>query len=382
MSTFSGSVRALSSEGYGVVEHPDGRVFFVKGAWIGDRAEFRIERFEKRYGYARIERLLEPSADRVPPPCPHQGIGPGQCGGCPWMIGTYESQLRAKEQRVRHALARAKLTVDESRVQAIWGSEPYGYRNRAQFKTDGERIGFVSEGSREIAPIDDCLVLNPRMREILLEWRASLPIAAWRPSEGFDWVFVEADDAMSPGKLPVLNRRRPFRQGNSAQNERMLAWVREKVATLPVETPVVELFCGSGNFTQVLSERGFASILALEVADAAMAQLQARELPNVRTKVADLSRLPALLNIAKLAPKTRLLVLDPPRAGAKGVERLVAALPELERILYVSCDVATFTRDASALKSAGFELAEVQPLDLFPHTSHVEVLTEFRRSPA
>lgn len=373
-SRFEAEVRALSTDGTGVVNHPAGKVFFAPGVWPGDVAVFDIESEGPRYGYARPVEWKKKSLDRVEAPCPHQGAGAGKCGGCPWMIGSYESQLKHKEHRVRHALARAGFEAERI-VAPIWGSpSALGYRNRAQFKSDGARLGFVEEGTNSIAEIDDCLVLNEDVRARYRALRARLPNTEWRPTEGHKWIFLELDDAMAPGEEPVLNRRRPFRQGNTAQNERMRAWLAERVPKAAAADSALELFAGSGNLTGALHDAGFGRILAVEVASAAMAQLRAKGWPAVETFEADLSKVWALEKLAQRVPDARVLLLDPPRAGAAGVEKLASALKRLETILYVSCDTATFVRDVSALAKKGFRLEEVQPLDLFPQTSHVEVM--------
>src|SRR5687767_11166868 len=110
-SRFEGEARSLSSDGSAVVKHPDGRVFFVLGAWPGDRGTFEITEVEKRYGKAELVALTEPSPERREAPCPHQGYAAGRCGGCPWMIGTHEAQLKHKEHRVRYAFERSGLDV-------------------------------------------------------------------------------------------------------------------------------------------------------------------------------------------------------------------------------------------------------------------------------
>jgi 23S rRNA (uracil1939-C5)-methyltransferase len=377
--SFAGRVRALSSEGYGVVEDPAGRVFFVPGTWPGDEGVFQVRSLKKRYGYARLQELRQPSADRVQPPCPHQGMKAGACGGCAWMIGSYESQLAAKQGRVEHALKRAGFDT-AAVLHPIWGSpSEFGYRNRAQFKTDGERIGFVSEGSRKIAPVEDCLVLNEKNRATLASLRAKLPEPAWAPQPPHDWNFIDIDDAIGPEEV-VLNRRRPFRQGNTAQNERMRAWLGERLAPLARERHVLELFAGSGNFTEVASGLGFAKITAVEVQGPAIEALRTRGLPGVRPLGWDLYGGRAWAGLKAECPDAGVLVLDPPREGLLRRRALLEEFPSLTTALYVSCDLATWVRDICEFRKHGWELREVQPLDQFPHTPHVEILSRLERA--
>ncbi|MEO5668296.1 MAG: class I SAM-dependent RNA methyltransferase, partial [Bdellovibrionota bacterium] len=178
-SIFEGRVRSVSSEGLGVVEAPDKRVFFVPATWTGDVARFQVTQLKKRHGFARLVQMITPSTDRVQAPCPFHGFGEKSCGGCPWQFVAYDAQLAAKQDRVVQALSRARI---EAVVLPILPSPKFfGYRNRAQLKTDGTELGFVAEGSRRIAPIDDCLVLSDGNRDVLKELLTELPRADWKP---------------------------------------------------------------------------------------------------------------------------------------------------------------------------------------------------------
>lgn len=371
---FESRVRDLSADGLGVVDGPEGRIFFVRGAWPGDEGTFEVERLERRYGFARLVDLKKKSPERVDPRCPSHGFGPGKCGGCSWMIGSYPSQLAQKSHRLRFSVKRAQLVEDESVVKEIWGAEePWAYRNRAQFKTDGTQLGFVSEQSHEIVDIAECAVLNKKMAELLSTMRTQMPRADWKPAPPHHWNFIDIDDEVAPDAI-ALNCRRPFRQGNSDQNLRMTDWLRSKLEGLRPAAPVLELYAGAGNFTRVFSRSGFKRIAAVEFSKAALASI---DLPGVTCVESDLTRYGSFNELARRFPDTEILFLDPPREGAKGIGGLAGRLPKLKRIFYVSCDTATFVRDAVDLKKQGARLVELQPLDLFPQTPHLEVLGEF-----
>ena len=134
--SFHAKVRDLSHKGLGVVDHPEGCVFFVPGVWPGDVGEFEILIQKKRYGFAKLIALQTPSLDRVSAPCPYQGFEEGRCGGCAWMIGSYESQLKYKEHIIRHSLERAGIKTKISPI--LPSANIFHYRNRAQLKTNGK----------------------------------------------------------------------------------------------------------------------------------------------------------------------------------------------------------------------------------------------------
>lgn len=373
---FEGRVRGVSSEGLGVVEAPDKRVFFAPATWTGDVGRFEVVELKRRHGIARLVEMLEASPSRVMPPCPHHGWGEKSCGGCLWQFASYEAQLVAKQDRVEQAIRRARLEVSVSPI--LPSPKVFGYRNRAQLKTDGERIGFVELGARRIAEVEDCLVLSEPNRKHLRDLRAELPRGDWKPRPPHPWNFIDIDEDFSRAEL-VLNKRRPFRQANTEQNLVMRAWLARRVAQLPRTWRVLELFAGSGNFTEVLSEHGFAQICTAEVVDEALVALRAKNLAGVSSVAADLFRDESYATIKRQFPGAEILVLDPPRDGLKDKAGLLAAYPELRAIASISCDVGTFTRDLADFVAAGFRVVELQPLDQFPHTPHIEIIAWLER---
>ena len=233
---FNATVRDLSSEGNGVVEHPSGKTFFVPGVWRGEQGEFRITGFKGRYGFAELVMLTQASTARTEAPCIHHGFSAGQCGGCPWQFVSYQAQLEAKQKRVEDSLSRLEKAPSE-KIKKIWESpKTSGYRNRAQLKTDGEKIGYVSLSTNRIAAIDDCLILNEKNRNTLQQLLKTLPRKDFRPTnrkrrDKRQWQTLDIDDQTSADTVEP-GKRKPFRQGNSEQNERMRVWLRERLSAL------------------------------------------------------------------------------------------------------------------------------------------------------
>lgn len=373
---FSGTVRDVSNAGSGVVEHPSGRVFFVPGVWTGEQGTFRVTGLKGRSGHARLEALKLSSAHRVTPACPHHGSGPGDCGGCPWQFIDYAAQCSAKESRVRAAMAALGAGAT---VQALWPSpQTYGYRNRAQFKTDGKRLGYVAAASNALAPIRDCPVLTAPNRETLQGLLGRLPDPVLRPPRGQPWTSLDIDEDVTADTV-VPNRRRPFRQGNSDQNERMQDWLAVVLDPLDRTAPVLELFAGDGNFTDVIARLGFADTVALDSAPEPIKALQARSLPGVSAEVCDLYAEGVFERLRTRLRDTGILILDPPRDGLRHIDSLLRQARQMQHVLYVSCNLATFSRDVSRFLESGFRLEEVQPLDPFPHTPHIELLGRLTR---
>ena len=129
----------VDGEGIG---HYEGMTFFVKDALIGDVIRARAVKLKKNYGYARVEEILAPSADRVTPRCPLYR----RCGGCQIQALSYEKQLEFKENKVRNNLMRigafSKEEIDTVMEPIVGMDEPYRYRNKAQFPV-GDRKSVV-----------------------------------------------------------------------------------------------------------------------------------------------------------------------------------------------------------------------------------------------
>ncbi|MFL0811135.1 MAG: RsmD family RNA methyltransferase [Agarilytica sp.] len=373
---FEAQVRDLASDGRGIVSHPDGRTYFVAGVWLDERIQVRITEVKGKIGIGDCAEILSPSEHRIEPPCPHHGTKAGKCGGCGWQFISYTAQLVAKQQRVVKAFER--LDAADKVLPIVQAPDVLGYRNRAQFKTDGKRLGYVSPQSKVLAEIKDCIVLTDKNRSTLQALKQELPKPEWKPKKKFKWTTLDIDESVSA--LAVrMNQRLPFQQGNAAQNTALKQWLANKLDIIEKDKNVLELFCGSGNLTEVIVERGFQHISAVEMVQEALDDLEALGFENVQCIKADLFDEGALTAVARRCKDAQVLVLDPPRDGLKLSQLLMDGTRKLQDILYVSCDLATLNRDLQAMCSAGFNIAEVQALDMFPQTPHIELMVHLKK---
>lgn len=381
---FIGEITHLSQKGMGVIRHESsGLTYFVPGAWPGDIGVFEVSDRQlnnKKFGFARLVQLIRPSADRVDPLCPYHGRQGTGCSGCPWMIARYPSQLEQKRNRLIYALQRVGFDISQIQIPAVYPSAlTVGYRNRFQVKTDGRRLGYVVEGTHDLAPIADCLVLNPVCQTLLKKMVASLPRDEWLPGEGYDWNFIDLDDEITFEQIRI-NHKRPFKQGNPAQNQIARTWLANRLTQEDSSGKAVELFCGSGNFTEIIAQAGFSEIIAYESDHQAIRALKARGLKQVSPRQVNLFEPYVWKMLKKTVIDAEVLVLDPPRAGLDNRRGFFEAFQCLKRIYYISCDPESFARDAWAFAKQGFVIREIQPIDFFPHTPHVETLAFFSKT--
>ena len=368
---FTGVVRDLSTDGRGVVQAPDGQVVFVAGVWQGEEVEVKRSRRGKSTS-AELISLLQPLDARRTPECEYHRDG--SCGGCPWMFVDYPTQIKQKQARLEKVLER--INSNTASGSMLGARETLNYRNRAQFKSDGVKLGYVAQGSHEIADVTHCPVLNDVNQVHLRALRQSLPNSDWRPNKNHQWTTIDIDDERG---TPLVNQRQAFRQGNSEQNEQLRAWLRNRLANLSRPNTVFELFCGSGNLTEVIVKQLDVPVVAIEGDEMSLEALSARNLSKVKPERVNLFSKHSIVDDMPNCQSDIGVVLDPPRDGLKEREALKPWFTQAAWVVYVSCDLSTWERDAAFLQSCGLDLDEATGLDMFPQTPHIETLSVFTR---
>ena len=160
-------IEDISDTGEGIGK-TDGFTWFIKDAVIGDEVEAKVMKVKKTYGYARLEKITQPSKDRAIPPCPVAR----QCGGCQLQAMDYAAQLKYKEKKVYNNLSRIGGLTEIPMLPVIGMDNPWRYRNKAQFpwgtNAEGRIItGFYAGRTHDIMENDDCLLGIKENREIL-----------------------------------------------------------------------------------------------------------------------------------------------------------------------------------------------------------------------
>ncbi|HEY7774796.1 MAG TPA: hypothetical protein VIC26_16555 [Marinagarivorans sp.] len=380
--TFTGTVNDIAASGAAIIEHSSGASVFVRGAWLGEKVRVQIEQFKKRHGTGRLIEVIEPSADRIEPPCKYFLQTPS-CGGCVWQHVNYPAQTKLKQ----HWVQRYFKSITACPVNTIKASDAvWQYRNRAEFKSDGQSLGFIAAQTHKLIDVSECLVLTPALNQTLQQLRGRLPEPNWKPNKAAKTkaeprssalTLLAIDDDMEADSLQA-NYRRPFKQANEAQNVYLQQWLLSALADAKKDALVLELFCGSGNFTRALVAAGFQRIVASEVAELAVSDLNKERLDGVSVVQANLFDDAELARLCCHCADAKTLVLDPPRDG------LVCIAPLLQHtgfdtIAYISCDLRSCARDVEQFVAAGYRVASIQPVDMFPQTQHVELCVLLKR---
>ena len=372
----------MAAGGDAIARDASGRVVFVTGALPGERVSAALVDERRDYARAHVVDVLDASPDRVDPPCPELAKG---CGGCQWQHVTVAGQRRLKAEIVQDALRRIGR-LDGPDPEPTVELAPDGYRTTVRAAVVGGRAGYRRAASHEVVPVDSCLVAHPLVADLLVTGRfpgASEVVlrAGARTGERL----AAPDPATAPIEVPADVRRDhlhevvagrhwrvsadSFFQSSPEGADALAALVMDAAPASP--GTAVDLFSGVGLFAGVLAGRGW-TVTAVESSRAAIADARV----NLRNEQATVVR--ADVNRWEATPAD-LVVADPSRTGLnrRGVAVVVAS--GATRVVLVSCDAAAFGRDAGLLVAAGYQLRSYTPVDLFPHTAHVEVVSVYDR---
>ena len=410
-----------------------GKAVFVPFTLPGEIVEAHLLEQESAFAEASLLQVLTASKDRVPPRCAHFG----QCGGCQYQHAAYPAQVQMKVAILQETLERAGLTSLPA-IQTHTG-EPWAYRNRTRVRVAGleatVRVGYNRRGSKEFLAIRECPISAPlvwRAAEALLQiaGESSAPARLLRAAVEVEF-FTTGDEK----KLQMMLFVRKAHPGLVALCERMQKLVAElagaDVSLLPssesqrrIQRPRTleswgadglnylaagegywvsrggffqvnrflvdelvrivtegrrgaiawDLYAGVGLFSRALA-RAFQQVVAVE----ASAGDLSRSFKGPGKRAVETTTVEFLRSAVVQRERPDLIVMDPPRAGVGAEVCSLLTRISSPQIVYVSCDPVTLARDLKSLVAAGYSIAEIHMVDMFPQTFHLETVMILRR---
>ena len=432
----------MTHDGMGVCK-VEGFPIFVANALKGEKAQIKVTKVNKNFGFGRITEIIHKSPFRKEPICDHFS----ECGGCNLMHMNYQMQLDFKKYRTAETLR--KLGRIETKVNETVGMlNPYYYRNKAVIpfgEENGKMIsGLYKSRSHDIIDMKRCYII-PKITTDIVKFIKNifveLNIPAYNEEIGTGVVRAvivrnsnKYDDisitivTLTP-KLPkkeiivkklisrykrivsiihnynpnntniVLGKKsktifgedfirdeingvffkishRSFYQVNPNQTEELYKKAIEYAEVTPNDI-IIDAYCGIGTIGLSVA-KSCKTLLGVEVVK------QAIDDANENAKANNITNAKFVVGKAEEVIKSwsnydiDTLFVDPPRKGCDPVFLETVAKMKIPKIVYVSCNVATLARDLNYLQSEGYEVLEVTPFDMFPQTSHIEVVAKIR----
>ena len=372
----------------------------VAGGIPGERVIARIHRYRRRRKEivsGIVIRVLNPSPDRVSPRCGYSGA----CSGCQWQHISYDAQLALKRRVVQSHLARYENTLSAIRVNpTLPAPSAFYYRNHARFTVRrGGQLGFSNRITRRFVRIEHCMLMDPVINDALTQFQdraaettnMSLRVGANTGDLLVQPTFQNPDIPIPSGQKHYVENMLgrdlkvaspSFFQVNTAQAENLISIARAGLRLRPSDT-LVDAYAGVGVFAILLAPY-VARAIAIEESASAIAdgRSNAEGLNNVEfVQMKTEEALGDLVEICDLDSTPNAVILDPPRTGChpQALDSLLKLDPD--KVAYISCDPPSLARDLDILVGGGYHVAEVQPVDMFPQTYHIESVTLLTKAP-
>jgi len=412
-------IDGISHSGEGVARI-EGKATFIPFTIPGETVDVEIIEEKKNFQRARLEQVITASPDRTDAPCPYFF----KCGGCAYQHISYPRQLELKRQIVKESLKRiGGIDIEINPVLGM--EEPWRYRNKVEWhtgnKSDQHTLGYYINDSRVLMGIDSCLLISQEMQDYssyikdhLDELRIpdGCEVIVRQSSANQEMMLIFGGDGSREidfAKMlnykevasiysveygvtqlhygeqvltdKIFNRKYQisplaFFQVNHLQTEKMMDIIKE-YAQIGSGDTVLDAYCGTG--TIALNLAGSAGrVLGVESFKSAIRDAKRNAFKNNITNCKFIKGACEKI-IPDLEEEFDVVILDPPRSGCKAelIEAVIKKNPKT--VVYVSCNPATLARDLALFVKAGFNVAEVQPIDMFPQTSHVETVILIER---
>jgi len=380
----------LVAGGDALARDPSGRIVFLEGALPGETVRARVLAEWRDYARGVVDEIVTPSPLRTTPPCRFVAAG---CGGCSWQHIDPTAQVELKRTIVVEALARTGGLPDAD-VRTGPTLEPWGFRTTLRMAVDGQGLAFRGAHSHDLVAVDDCLVAHPRLAELVATGRfpgASEVTLRCSATTGERLVLVDPAPAERSATLPsdvMVGRRAAVHEDIAGARLRisapsffqtrtdgaaaLVALVDAAVRAGDIAPPatVVDAYAGVGLFAATVARES--EVVCIEqsrsACDDADHNLSGRAATIVQGRV------------ERWRPRRAdVVIADPSRKGLGRRAVDVLSATAAARLVLVSCDAVALARDACLLASAGFAHRCSTVVDLFPHTPHVEVVTQFDR---
>lgn len=355
-------IESLNHQGLGITRVND-KVTFVEQALPGETVDIKVTEEKKKYNLAKIQTIIEKNPNRIEPICPYYE----ECGGCDFGHVNYETELKYKKEKVENILKKyAHIDVN---IEITPSDKVYNYRNKITLHKQNEKIGLVKKNSSEVIEIKECKLVNEKINEIL----RNKPKEGIIRTNGKEIISNENENiTINVDKYKFKVNLNSFFQINPYTYEKMFNHIKKLISSNDV---LLDLYSGVGVFSILLSEN-CKKIYGIEINENSYKNaLENKKINNLENidfmlgKVED--------NLPKIKEKIDTIIVDPPRNGLSKttIKQIININPK--KIIYVSCNPMTLSRDLNLLNS-NYNLESIKAFDMFPKTNHVECVCKLK----
>lgn len=384
----------------------DNLLVFVDKALPFEKCKIEIINKKKNYCEAIIKAMILPSKDRVIPDCPYYN----SCGGCHIMHQQRVEQLKFKENKVKELLERF-TNLKDIKVKPIIYDKQFYYRNKIILHSKNNKLGFYQEKTHDIVEINTCMITTQEINEV---YHKILNYLKEFPNNKVEEIMIRSNYKKEimiviDGKIDKNNFISYFNETSSIYiNDELVhgnSYLYEKIFGLKFKvypksffqvnedmmkqmykivmdyyknknySLVLDLYCGTGTIGMLVSKY-VKEVIGVEiVSDSIKAAKECQKENNISNISFYNGKVEDLIDTFKQVDS---IIIDPPRKGLDKytIDNILKLNPE--SIIYVSCDPATLARDLNILKD-NYNVIEVNPIDMFPNTYHVECVCVLKR---
>ena len=363
-------IEKLVYNGYGIARF-NGKVVFVDSVLPEEEVVIEVLKEKKTHSFGKLIEVLTPSKHRIEPKCSKFY----SCGGCQWQHIDYTFQLECKKNILLESfknIAKIESIPDITTIPSF----QYNYRNRVKFQIKDKKIGFYKKLSHEFIEIDKCHILSNEINEFIKEIKIDNYL---RELEIFS--SSKGEILSNLNKRGVIYEHIGENRFKISQNSffQINKFLTEKLMNIVLENShnynkFADLFSGVGLFAIPLAKvipRGIAIEASKFSYKDSVDNLKLNNVKSLKLYRKKVENSCSIIN--KFGPD--IVILDPPRTGiTKNTAVFLNELKKLKKIIYVSCNPITLSRDLNILKSK-FQLQKLFLIDMFPNTYHIETVS-------
>ncbi len=358
----------LDNFGRGIT-YINNKICFVDNALPGEVVEIEITKEKSKYLEARVINVIESSPDRVKVDCSYYDI----CGGCNLRHLSYQKENEFKREKVQELINHiGKLNVKVN--DTLYGPEK-NYRNKVTFHSSKNKIGYYEKGTKNIISIDNCLLLDNLINDNIKNIKYSQKDIVIRTSNDGKEILMNDDSSIitSIGDKKYYVSRDSFFQVNKYLTKNLYDLIRNNIDKK--YNKCLDLYCGTGTIGIYISDL-VNEIIGIDYSESNINDANKNMILNSITNISFICD--KVENKIDTFKNIDLVIVDPPRAGLDNKTKKYLNEINSERIIYVSCDPATLSRDLKDL-SNNYNILNITPVNMFPRTYHCESVAVLER---